>query len=986
MKKYFEISLRRLLVMTATVLLALAWSGQVQAADELSLQLLKGLLAEEAHRDYNAALKAYQAAVAAYDTNRQAAATAVFRLAETYQKLGKTNEARAQYERVVFEFADQLALAGAASKQLGFELGKSSVSDLLAAKIPDEKIELYLRSDLRMREAQLAGLRKLNWEDLALTVMRTAYDEQLNSLLKARDELRMSKAIRLKEYAPGHPELQKLEAALKVNEKLITTNVQVYVQQLEEKVKLLREQLDSMAQAGSIATRPQRVPGQDVMVATAPQIPAEEQAEIERLQAMLKNSPDLINAPVEGNSTLLIKAAGAGQLAVAEFLIKNGADVNRQAGGLQWTPLFVAAQKGHKAMAELLLKAGANKEATDNNGQTSLIEAASRGFRSVVGELIGAGANVNAQDGGGYSALHYAAAAGNYEMTEQLLKAKADPKLKTTVTRWENRKDEKGATPLHLAVKANNPAVVSGLLAAGAEVNAQDANGWTPLVQAFSEGTGNILKRLLDAKADVRVRSLGNYSILHFIKKTTTAELVGQLLQAGAVVNVADDKGSTPLISAVQTENIAVAKLLLEHGADPNVLPRDGMSPLLSAISSKNADMVRLLLANKAKTELLPGAALWQHPVVVAAKQTEVEMLKALIDHGADLSVTNDKGYTSLHYAVAAMNVPMVELLVKHKADPNAVHPGSGETPVTLAQGGKVIDLDDPERSSRALPARSARTVPGMFTSTGVRLTEQEIKAKFEEIVKLLVEHGGDEFFKRRKTITVTRTAKQHEQTVFYADANKVNRFSLYELLAIKMGDYMNANGLEFPDLAGITINRLEGKQVTSVSVNLLAALETGDCQGDIWLEWGDVVEIPELDHSRYEQWPGFNDAIRKALSNCCKRSVALKVKGQSHIVDLHPAVIRSRVPRPGVPSVPGSVVARNTEVVTLLLGCRLSQVVFESKALLASSDTKRIKVIRKLPGTGETKEMVYDIGAVQSSPDDLWLRDGDVIEVPEKE
>lgn len=183
MKKNFQNSLRRLLVAAAVVVLALAGAGQVRAADELSLQLQKGLLAEGAHRDYNAALKAYQAAVAAYDTNRQAAATAVFRLAETYRKLGRTNEARGQYERVVFEFADQLALAEAALKQLGIDPGKTSVPDLLAAKIPDAKIELYLRSDLRMREAQLAGLKKLNWEDLALTVMRTAYDEQLNSLL-----------------------------------------------------------------------------------------------------------------------------------------------------------------------------------------------------------------------------------------------------------------------------------------------------------------------------------------------------------------------------------------------------------------------------------------------------------------------------------------------------------------------------------------------------------------------------------------------------------------------------------------------------------------------------------------------------------------------------------------------------------------------------------------------------------------------------------
>jgi hypothetical protein len=52
---------------------------------------------------------------------------------------------------------------------------------------------------------------------------------------------------------------------------------------------------------------------------------------------------------------------------------------------------------------------------------------------------------------------------------------------------------------------------------------------------------------------------------------------------------------------------------------------------------------------------------------------------------------------------------------------------------------------------------------------------------------------------------------------------------------------------------------------------------------------------------------------------------------------------------------------------------------------LLSSSDLSRVKVTRKDPATGKTTEFVVDVPKVRNTPQDLFLRDGDVIEVPEK-
>src|SRR5712691_6297363 len=102
------------------------------AADSLSETLQKGLFEEEANHNLEGAIKAYQSVLQQTDEQRKLAATAVFRLGECYRKLGKTNEASAQYERILREFGDQTTLADLSRQHLGRS----------AAATPGESLEL----------------------------------------------------------------------------------------------------------------------------------------------------------------------------------------------------------------------------------------------------------------------------------------------------------------------------------------------------------------------------------------------------------------------------------------------------------------------------------------------------------------------------------------------------------------------------------------------------------------------------------------------------------------------------------------------------------------------------------------------------------------------------------------------------------------------------------------------------------------------------
>ena len=77
-----------------------------------------GMLDEERDLDLDKAMSRYQAVIARFDRQRSEAAQATFHLGECYRKLGRMEEAKAQYGRVLREFADQAELVRASERYL----------------------------------------------------------------------------------------------------------------------------------------------------------------------------------------------------------------------------------------------------------------------------------------------------------------------------------------------------------------------------------------------------------------------------------------------------------------------------------------------------------------------------------------------------------------------------------------------------------------------------------------------------------------------------------------------------------------------------------------------------------------------------------------------------------------------------------------------------------------------------------------------------
>ncbi|HWT72871.1 MAG TPA: ankyrin repeat domain-containing protein [Oxalicibacterium sp.] len=138
---------------------------------------------------------------------------------------------------------------------------------------------------------------------------------------------------------------------------------------------------------------------------------------------------------------------------------------------------------------------------------------------------------------------------------------------------------------------------------------------------------------------------------------------------------------------AVQLDDDQTVASLLKRGFDPNTIERDrGDSGLMIAIR-ENAMRVFMVLLNARDIELDQKASNGDTPLMLAAFKANKPAVKALLEKGA---AVNRPGWTPLHYAAAAGDNEIVQMLLDKSANLDARSP-NGTTPIMMAARGSHI-------------------------------------------------------------------------------------------------------------------------------------------------------------------------------------------------------------------------------------------------------------------------------------------------------
>jgi ankyrin repeat protein len=373
--------------------------------------------------------------------------------------------------------------------------------------------------------------------------------------------------------------------------------------------------------------------------------------------------------------------------------------------------LVDAVRQTDRATIKSIIARGGDVSVAGPDGTTPLHWAAHNGDLETVDLLIRAHARVNAENRYGITPLWLASTNGDAAVVKSLLKAGADFKI---------MRGDSGETALMAAARAGHVEVVRQLLAAGADPNTFDSiRHQTALMWAAGERHVDVAKALLDSGANVEAASNAGLTPLMFAIRVGDIDGTLALLDRGANLKATAPDGTTTLCLAILNAHWELAARLVDRGADPNGIDPRGR-PLHVLAFERRAQ-------NRALSGILP-----RRPT---GKIDSIDLARALLVKGADINARIE--WKSLSYVPTQMAIPVVSLTTYVGATPLVIASKFADVEMVrfLLEKGADAKIATIQNMTPLLAAAGIGHMPG---------ESPEIAQEALEVSKMLVAAGDD--------------------------------------------------------------------------------------------------------------------------------------------------------------------------------------------------------------------------------------------------
>lgn len=199
-----------------------------------------------------------------------------------------------------------------------------------------------------------------------------------------------------------------------------------------------------------------------------------------------------------------------------------------------------------------------------------------------------------------------------------------------------------------------------------------DQDSTLVLLKAVAEKNIKRVEKILASKPNLEITDNKGRTALMIATYNADGEIAKMLISAGADVNAQDDLLNSPHLYAGASGDLSILNMSLAHGAKFDIYNRYGGTALIPAAEKRHLEVVKIL------TEIpdypidhinkLGWTALLEAIILGATGETQVAIVKVLVDAGANVNIADKDGVTPLQHAKSRGMNKIVKLLMAANA------------------------------------------------------------------------------------------------------------------------------------------------------------------------------------------------------------------------------------------------------------------------------------------------------------------------------
>ena len=359
--------------------------------------------------------------------------------------------------------------------------------------------------------------------------------------------------------------------------------------------------------------------------------------------------------------TVLHYSAYSGKCELVAYFAEMGTDICPKTNGGR-NCLHFAAFEGHLNICKMLIyKHKVHLHMTDNDGWTALHCSARSGNCELVAYFAEMGTDIHLKTNDGRNCLHIAALDEHLNLCKMLI-----DKHKVDV----NVADKRGWTAVHFSAQSGNCQLVAYFAEMGTDVHLKTNDGSNCLNIAAYQGHLNLCKMLIDKhKVDLHMTDNDGWTALHYSAQSGNCELVAYFAEMGTDIHLKTNDGRNCLHIAALKGHLNLCKMLIDkHKVDVNVADKRGWTAVHFSAQSGNCQLVAYFAEMGTDIHLKANDGNNCHNI--AAFQGHLSLCKMLMDkHKIDLHMSNNDGWTALHYSAQRGNSEVVAYFAEMGTD-----------------------------------------------------------------------------------------------------------------------------------------------------------------------------------------------------------------------------------------------------------------------------------------------------------------------------